>query len=117
MKTIKILLIILTLFASEVFVANADMGTGGVVVTVTTTLTVTKAGAGGGTVTSNPTGISCGSTCTKVYNKDTAVTLTASPSAGSTFGGWSGDCNASGQVTMSTNKSCTATFNASAYPA
>src|SRR5581483_2325947 len=33
----------------------------------TATLTVTKAGNGSGTVTSNPTGISCGADCTESY--------------------------------------------------
>lgn len=52
-------------------------------------LTITKAGAGGGTVTSSPTGIDCGSACTATYNQGRSVTLTATPSAGSSFTGWS----------------------------
>ncbi|MDE2180609.1 MAG: hypothetical protein KGJ40_07160, partial [candidate division NC10 bacterium] len=75
-----------------------------------TTLTVTKAGTGSGTVTSSPAGINCGSTCSGSFASGTAVTLTATADAGSTFAGWSGDCNGSGQVTMNANKSCTATF-------
>jgi hypothetical protein len=78
----------------------------------TYTLTVTKAGTGSGTVTSNTGGISCGTACSAPYSSGTSVTLTAVPDAGSVFSGWSGDADCSdGQVTMSSNKSCTATFN------
>jgi endoglucanase len=78
------------------------------------TLTVTKAGAGSGTVTSSPAGISCGSDCSEAYASGTSVTLTATPSAGSTFAGWSGACSGTGScgVTMSAARAVTATFNA-----
>ena len=79
------------------------------------TLTVARAGAGTGTVTSSPTGISCGSNCSTTLNSGTAVTLTAAPTLGSTFAGWSGNCTAAGSVTMTGNVSCTATFNSSRY--
>jgi hypothetical protein len=79
------------------------------------TLTVARAGAGTGTVTSSPTGINCGSTCSTTLNSGTAVTLTAAPTLGSTFAGWSGNCTAAGSVTMTGNMSCTATFNSSGY--
>jgi hypothetical protein len=75
-------------------------------------LTVTKAGAGIGTVTSSPGGINCGSDCSESYSNSTQVTLTAAPSAGSTFTGWSGDSDCTdGLVTMTADKTCTATFN------
>ncbi len=78
------------------------------------TLTVSKAGTGTGTVTSSPTGISCGADCTEDYNENTAVTLTPTPDAGSTFTGWSGDADCSdGSVTMDAAKTCTATFDTS----
>jgi hypothetical protein len=77
------------------------------------TLTVIKSGTGGGTVTSSPAGINCGTDCTEAYNQDTVVTLTAAPSAGSTFAGWSGACSGTGtcSVAMDSNKTVTATFN------
>ena len=75
-------------------------------------LTVAKAGTGQGTVTSAPTGINCGADCGESYNHGTAVALTASPAAGSTFAGWSGACTGTGAcaVSMTAAKSVTATF-------
>src|SRR2546426_394120 len=74
------------------------------------TLTVQRTGSG--TVTSNPGGIDCGSDCTESYTPGTAVTLTAAPSAGSTFGGWSGACTGTGAcaVTLSADTTVTASF-------
>jgi hypothetical protein len=81
-------------------------------------LTVTKAGTGSGTVTSNPTGINCGTTCTTNYNYNTAVTLTAAAPTGSTFTGWSGACTGTGNCTvaMSAARAVTATFANAALP-
>jgi Divergent InlB B-repeat domain len=50
-------------------------------------LTVSRQGAGSGTVTSNPPGISCGSTCQAGFTSDTFVELTATPDAASVFVG------------------------------
>ena len=78
------------------------------------TLSVTKAGAGTGTVTSNPSGIACGSTCSAPFDAGTLVTLTATAAAGSTFAGWSGGgCTGTGACTVTINAaaSVTATFN------
>ncbi|PYM80501.1 MAG: hypothetical protein DME09_19220, partial [Candidatus Rokuibacteriota bacterium] len=81
------------------------------------TLTVSKGGTGTGTVTSSDGGISCGPTCattSAAYGSGTLVTLTASASGGSTFGGWSGCDGVSGltcTVTMNASRSVTATFN------
>jgi hypothetical protein len=81
------------------------------------TLTLTKAGSGGGTITSSPTGISCGSTCSASYGSGTSVTLTAVPAAGSFFAGWSGACTGTGScvVTMSSALSVTATFTVQSF--
>jgi hypothetical protein len=77
-------------------------------------LTVSTAGTGNGTITSNPAGISCGTTCSGSFNYGTTVTLTATPSTGSTFSGWSGACsgNATCAVTMTAARSVTADFTA-----
>jgi len=82
----------------------------------TFTLTLTKSGSGSGTVTSSPTGVDCGSTCSKSFSVGTSVTLTATPSSGSVFAGWSGgSCSGTGTctVTMNADTSVTATFNTS----
>jgi len=75
-------------------------------------LTVAKSGTGKGTVTSSPAGISCGSTCAGYYNPGTSVTLTATPTAVSTFAGWAGACSGTGSCTVSMTqaRSVTATF-------
>jgi len=70
----------------------------------TYTLTVATAGNGSGVVT--PT------VGTHVYDYGALVTLEATPDAGSTFDGWSGDCSGAGAcvVTMTATKQVTATF-------
>src|SRR5687768_6235463 len=86
----------------------------------TFTLQVTKNGAGSGTVTSNPSGISCGTTCSRSFSGGTTVTLSAVPASGSVFGGWSGGgCTGTGSCTVQINNnvSVTATFNTSTQPA
>jgi CSLREA domain-containing protein len=78
------------------------------------TLMVTKAGSGSGTVTSDPEGIDCGSTCGADFEEGAEVILTAIPDSGSVFAGWSGDCEGMDETTsvvMDGNKECVATFN------
>ena len=77
-------------------------------------LTVTRAGDGGGSVTSNPSGISCGLDCSQHYTAGTVVTLTASANSQSVFTGWTGPCSGTGtcSVTMEAATSVTATFSA-----
>ena len=77
------------------------------------TLTITKGGTGAGSVTSVPAGINCGATCAFNYTNGTRVTLTAVPSSGSSFTGWSGaGCSGTSSctVTMIAAKAVTATF-------
>lgn len=75
---------------------------------VSYTLTVTPSGTGSGNVSSSPSGIQCGSDCSEAYTAGTAVTLTATPATGSTFGGWSGACSG-------TASTCSVSMNASSY--
>ncbi len=75
-------------------------------------LSVVKAGTGRGTVTSDPSGIDCGTDCSEVYNINTVVSLTPLADAGSLFAGWTGDPDCEdGIVTITSDISCTADFN------
>ncbi len=82
------------------------------------TLTVTKTGTGSGTVTSSSVSpaINCGSICTASYPDGQVVPLSATAATGSVFVSWSGCNTVSGTscgVTMSGDKTVTATFNLS----
>ena len=81
-------------------------------------LTANLAGAGSGTVTSAPAGIQCGSDCNETYNHDTQVALTATPTTGSVFSGWSGACTGTGTVcvvAITEARSVTATFSVATH--
>jgi fibronectin type III domain protein/List-Bact-rpt repeat protein len=88
---------------------------GGTSCTASHLLTVSKAGTGFGTVASSPAGLDCGTSCSVAFPTGTAVTLSATPASGSTFGGWSGACTGTGTctVTLDADRSVAATFNAS----
>lgn len=78
-------------------------------------LTIGKAGTGSGPVTSNPAGLTCGSTCTANFAPGTVVYLTATANANSVFTGWSGACSGtvpSCAVKMDFAQTVTATFSA-----
>jgi hypothetical protein len=78
----------------------------GALASVYYTLTIATTGTGSGTVIKSPDQIS--------YTAGSAVILTATAHAGSTFAGWSGDADGSISpvtVTLNANKSVTATFN------
>jgi hypothetical protein len=73
---------------------------------VTYSLTTATAGTGTGTISLN--------TAQGPYLVGTSIQLVATPSAGSSFAGWSGDCNGTinpFSLTIDANKSCTAKFN------
>jgi hypothetical protein len=76
-------------------------------------LTVGTAGSGSGTITCD------GGACAPTYPFGTAVTLAASPSAGSSFAGWSGGgCTGTGPCTVriEANTTVTATFSVIPQP-
>ena len=73
-------------------------------------LTISYAGSGGGSVTLNPSGSS--------YASGTVVTLTATPLAGSSFTGWSGDLSGTSNpinITMDSAKTVVAEFTLIEY--
>lgn len=80
------------------------------------TIEVFIQGAGSGNVLMNPYSINCSTSggCATNYNLGTLVTLIATPSGSSTFGGWSGCTTPSGttcNLIMDERKYVTATFN------
>ena len=81
------------------------------------TLTVTPpTGTGTGTITGP--GINCPGDCTETYSDGTAVSLSANPTGGSSFAGWSGDCAGTGacNLTMNANKGVSGSFSAAPPP-
>jgi hypothetical protein len=76
-------------------------------------LSIAETGTGSGTVTSTPSGINCGGTCSASFQSGTQVALSATAANGSTFAGWSGG-GCSGikpcTVTVSAATSVSATF-------
>jgi phospholipase C len=82
-------------------------------------LTLKRAGAGAGTITSSPSGIKCGSTCSAKFSDGTSVKLTATPESGSKFAEWSGACSgttATCTISLKAATSVTATFNSTVSP-
>ncbi|MGE5281963.1 MAG: InlB B-repeat-containing protein [Chloroflexota bacterium] len=101
------------------FFIEEDSAIEGSFVPITHLLTIAKAGTGSGAVTSSPAGINCGSACAAKFAEG-AVTLTASPAAGSTFAGWSGGgCSGTGFCVVTIGEAdvaVTATFSAKPPP-
>ncbi len=64
-------------------------------------LTLTRSGAGSGSVSSSPAGIDCGLVCSYPFSLSSSVTLTATPTTGSSFTGWSGSgCSGTSTCTV-----------------
>jgi len=81
----------------------------------TYTLTVGSTGTGTGKLTSTPTGIDCGASCSASFAIGASVKLIATPDSGSSFDGWTGDPDCSdGSVSMNASKSCAAVFTQTA---
>lgn len=66
-------------------------------------IAITFTGSGTGSVTSSPSGINCPTDCISAFPVGTTVTLTATPSGGSTFGVWSGKLPGSPSGCTTTN--------------
>jgi phospholipase C len=97
---------VLTLTAAASVSAIFNAGTG---------LTVELEGGGTGTITSNPSGINCPTTCAARFAPNTNVKLTASPGNNDSFVGWSGACtgNSTCSIALSSSNTVTATFGGS----
>jgi hypothetical protein len=65
---------------------------------------------GSGTVTSQPDGLNCPTTCSASYLHDTIVTLTITPAPNFNLSEISGDCNAANHVKLDADKVCQVTF-------
>ena len=81
--------------------------------TFSTQLTVSATPSGYGSVGTSPTGAGCGAGC-QAFAVGSVVTLTATPTTGHRFVGWSGACSGSNavcNVTLSAARSATATFD------
>jgi len=77
-------------------------------------LTVNFSGTGTGTVSSSPGGIGCATSCSGTFPANTTVTLTATPTNGSTFGSWAGcdtSLGTSCTVLLTGNRSVAVVFN------
>ena len=107
---------------------NHSLSTCRLILTATTTVyanfdrfypvSVTLAGSGLGRVTSDVSGIDCGSDCDESLLSGTTVTLTAAPEPGNEFIGWSGDCSGTGACTLAIDgsKNVSAEFEPIFYP-
>src|SRR4051812_14872163 len=88
---------------TTITVTDGSGNSGNTTLTVTdlNALSIALAGTGAGTVSSSPAGINCGSDCSETYPTGTTVTLTATPTNGSSFVGWTGGgCTGSAPCTV-----------------
>lgn len=94
----------LTLTSAETVSANFVAGDG---------ITVALSGNGTGTVTSNPSGINCPTTCSSTFPKGTTVVLTETAGPTFYFGGWTGCTGTTTcSVTVNAAENITASFTA-----
>jgi uncharacterized repeat protein (TIGR02543 family) len=79
-------------------------------------LTAATTGSGSGLIVSTPSGVYCGAMCSASFPSGTTITLSAVPTAGSTFAGWGGACSGRATtctVTMASAQSVRAKFTRS----
>lgn len=82
-------------------------------------LTVTRSGQGNGHVSSDISELDCGDDCIRSYLRGTTVTLTATPDAGSSFLGWTGNCDSSTtetRINIYGDLTCDAEFGIAGIP-
>ncbi|OAQ20917.1 InlB B-repeat-containing protein [Thermosulfurimonas dismutans] len=99
---------------------NVSGGSTALAIPQVTRYTLSVSRTGSGTITSSPSGINCGSTCSASFDRGITVRLTAFPNIDSIFTGWGGDCagcgsNATCSVVMDGAKSCSAQFELKKY--
>jgi hypothetical protein len=84
------------------------------IVTYNLSVDVTSGGADG-TITSSPSGINCGTTCSAPFPASSSVSLTPTPITGKIFNGWVSGCTSvSGttcSVTLSSDVTVVGSFN------
>lgn len=75
-------------------------------------LTVNISGTGRGTVVIDPAGTNCDAGCTKTFDSNSTVILTAIPSSNSVFKEWTGECSGKNEceILMDAAKTVTANF-------
>jgi uncharacterized repeat protein (TIGR02543 family) len=83
---------------------------------VPASVTLTVATVGNGQVSGAPGSIKCGTACTATVPTGTTFSLTASPSSGYVFAGWTGACQGT-QLTCNATLESSATVNATFIPA
>jgi hypothetical protein len=95
-----------------VTISAATNVTAGFALLPTSNLSIAEAGGGVGTVTSAPSGINCGATCSASFVTGTQVALTAMAGANSTFAGWSGaGCSGTATCVVALNANITVSAN------
>jgi RHS repeat-associated protein len=103
--------------AAETAMENAaEEAAAGLATQSTFTLTVDLTGTGSGGVVSSPAGISCSgqqTSCSAAFPTGTTVTLSATPTGGYSFLGWSGACAGTGgcSVSLTGDRLVVATFH------
>ncbi|HEY5949619.1 MAG TPA: hypothetical protein VIV40_29190 [Kofleriaceae bacterium] len=72
-------------------------------------LRVARNGGGLTKITSTPAGINCGPDCVGLFDGGTMISLTQTPTMGTTFMGWSGPCSGGGECTFTITEDVTVT--------